>query len=71
MSMEYIRKTYNVPAKRGMRIRFCGRYGVIVGSLGARLRARVDGMGIVSLHPTWEMLYMPNAPAQGGEGRTE
>ena len=71
MSMDYIRKTYNVPAKRGGRIRFQGRAGVIVGARDARLRARFDGIGTVALHPTWEIEYLPNAqadrPAKSGE----
>lgn len=60
MSMEYIRKTYKVPAKRGGRIRFQGREGVIVGARDARLRARFHGIGIVALHPAWEIEYLPN-----------
>ena len=66
MSMEYIRKTYNVPAKRGGRIRFQGRDGIIVGTRDARLRAHFDGIGTVALHPTWEIEYLPSKPAKRG-----
>lgn len=34
MSMEYIRRAYNVPAKRGQRVRFQGKPGTITGSKG-------------------------------------
>lgn len=48
MSMEYIRRTYNVPARRGCRImtKYHGKYvkGVITGSTNASwLRVRLDG----------------------------
>jgi hypothetical protein len=60
MSMEYIRKTYNIPAKRGKRIRFHGHDGVITGSLGCRLRARFGGISTALLHPTWDIEYLPD-----------
>lgn len=66
MSMEYIRKTYGVPAKRGARVRFTpngNRYlaheGVIIGSRGAYLRVRMgDEKKAGTYHPTWEMEYL-------------
>lgn len=65
MSMEYIRKTYGVPAKRGARVRFTpikkhiGHEGVIVGSRGPHIRVRMDGeKQICTYHPTWEMEYI-------------
>jgi hypothetical protein len=49
MSMQYIRKTYAVPAKRGAEIVYygggCDLVGVITGSSGA-------------LHPTWCVRYL-------------
>jgi hypothetical protein len=70
MSIQYIRDTYGVPAKRGGRIRFTGNdgseypgegiEGVIVGTRNARLRVRFDGSKrIESLHPTWMVEYLP------------
>jgi hypothetical protein len=60
MSMQYIRETYNVPAKRGGRVRYAGKYcGTITGARGAHLRIRLDRDGRVRLyHPTWEIEYL-------------
>lgn len=64
MSMEYIRKTYNVPAKRGGRILYTGdkgekRYGTIVGAIGQYLSIRLDGEKVPQYyHPTWELTYV-------------
>jgi hypothetical protein len=66
MSMEYIRKHYGVPAKRGARVRFTpnGRdkpacEGVITGSSGAHLCIRLDGEKRPGkYHPTWEIGYL-------------
>ncbi len=55
--MSYIRNHYKVPAKRGMRIRFQGREGVITGS-AAYLRVRMDDGERVHLHPTWQVEYL-------------
>lgn len=58
MSMEYIRRYYGVPAKRGMTITFQGEPCVIVGSQGAHLRVRVSWRKRpVPIHPTWEVVY--------------
>lgn len=56
--MDYIRRFYGVPAKRGRRVRFKGVPGTITGSCNARLRIRLDGdkrSGVY--HPTWEIEY--------------
>ena len=59
MSFEYIRETYNVPAKRGMKVIAQGRRGTIVGVKGPHLRIRIEGeKNILSFHPTWEMEYL-------------
>ena len=68
MSMDYIRRTYDVPAKRGARILFLDtggttHDGVIVGSRGMYLRARFPrftGRHIVTLHPTSNVRYLSN-----------
>lgn len=58
MSLQYIRDTYRVPAKRGGRVEFQGRPGTITSTDGARLRVRLDGdRRNVILHPTWEVTY--------------
>lgn len=71
--MEYIRKTYRVPAKRGARIEYDGdslakfikgflykpKRGTIVAARGGYIRVRFDNeTQIVSLHPTWEVEYL-------------
>lgn len=64
MSMDYIRKTYGVPAKRGGTVRYTPplhdpRKGTIVGSRDAYLRVRLDGeKRTVFLHPTWCVEYV-------------
>ena len=60
MSMEYICKTYGVPAKQGGRILYRGKeHGVIVGSEGHYLRVKMDNERVIlSYHPTWEMRYL-------------
>jgi hypothetical protein len=68
MSMDYIRRTYGVPARRGGRIAFTtaakAAQGSIVGARGQYLRVRMDGSGMThSLHPTWMVVYLtPNVP---------
>lgn len=67
MSMDYVRKTYGVPAKRGGRIRFTGDCEPIEGTILSathRLRVRFDGSKArVWLHPTWCVEYLDSTPA--------
>ena len=57
--MDYIRKTYGVPAKRGGRVTFCGCPGTITGARYGRLRVRFDGeKDAVPLHPTYNIVYL-------------
>jgi hypothetical protein len=63
MSMEYIRKTYRVPAQRGGRVRFNGYDGPLDGTIksadGQYLRVQFDGQKRpVTLHPTWKVEYL-------------
>lgn len=59
MSFEYIRKHYNVPAKKGGRISYDGKFGTIINSRGAYLRIRLDGeTRIGSYHPDWNIEYI-------------
>jgi hypothetical protein len=65
MSMQVIRGWYNVPAKRGARIRYTGekspQLGTIVASKGSYIRIRMDGeKRAESYHPTWEIEYLDN-----------
>lgn len=71
--MEYIRKYYNVPAKRGARIEYYGdslakfimgflyqpKRGTIVAARNGYLRVRFDDNNrIATLHPTWNVRYL-------------
>lgn len=65
MSMEWIRKSYGVPAKRGGRIEYTGgrapEFGTIVSAREGRLRIRLDGMEYtrpLPFHPTYELRYL-------------
>lgn len=72
MSMKYIRRTYGVPAKRGVRVEFTDStgsvFGTIVGSSGQYLRIRWDHSGRTSnIHPTWNMVYLLSQQGVSGE----
>lgn len=72
VSIEYIRKTYGVPAWRGGRVIFHaleGRtYGTITGSKNALLRIRMDDGYRGLYHPTFKLEYL--APQTTPEGTT-
>lgn len=55
--MKWVRDHYDVPAKRGGRIRFEGRLGTIA-SATHYLRVRMDDGQRVLLHPTWRVIYL-------------
>lgn len=66
--MEYIRRSYGVPAKRGMRICYSAEgpgepNGTITGARDARLLIRLDGWPKrrrpLAFHPTWNIHYPP------------
>lgn len=65
MSLEYIRRYYDVPAYRDRRVRYTGgkepREGVITNSFGQYLRIRFDGETETEpgkFHPTWKIEYL-------------
>ena len=70
MSLEYIRRTYDVPAKRGMRVRYTDGHGSIwegkiTTSQGAYLQILVDDRADgyrrrLNLHPTYNVEYLPS-----------
>ena len=77
MSMEYIRRTYNVPAKRGGRVIYTDSNGVVFhctiksattsGHLMVLVDDRVPGYrDRLKLHPTWRLEYLktPNVGAK-------
>jgi hypothetical protein len=64
MSMDYIRRSYGVPAKRGARVTWWDCMtdrqvqGTIVGARGHYLRIRFDDEARTrTLHPTWRIGY--------------
>ena len=69
MSLDYIRRAYGVPAKRGVRVRYTDEQGArwngrITSALGSRLRVLVDDRvpgyrGRLILHPTYRVEYLP------------
>jgi hypothetical protein len=62
--MEYIRKWYGVPAKRGSRVIYKGMPAVIVASHGPYLRLRIEGMKrIATVHPD-DIDYSPIRDAE-------
>jgi hypothetical protein len=66
MNLEYIRKTYNVPAKRFGRVIYTGNgkniSGTITGADGGLLRIRLDGdTHSCKFHPTWKITYLAEA----------
>lgn len=63
MSMAWVRKRYNVPAKRGGRVSYtgCGKdeLGTIRSASGGYLRIQLDGLKITHVfHPTWKLEYL-------------
>lgn len=63
MSIDYIRRQYSVPAKKGGRVEYTGNdkpeFGTICGAQGAHLTIRLDGMKhTMPYHPTWKLRYL-------------
>ena len=65
MSIAWVRKHYNVPAQRGMRVRYTGEgsdkpeLGTITGAKSGHLLIRLDGVKhSMPFHPTWELEYL-------------
>ena len=61
--MEWVRKTYGVPAKRGVRVEYTGeispQIGTITSAKDGYIRVRMDGDNYSGIyHPTWEMRYL-------------
>ena len=71
MSLEWIRRQYGVPARRGQAVRYTGGSkpiaGVITGSnaTGAYIRVRMENGNVCNFHPTWEIEYLPKDSPDG------
>jgi hypothetical protein len=66
MTMEYIRRAYGVPAKRGMRVSYTGEgrseLGTIKSANGARLMIKLDTVRhTMPFHPTWKLEYLSHS----------
>lgn len=71
MTLDWIRKNYRVPAKRGGRVEYTGNgrpeLGTICGANGSRLSIRLDGVRhAMPFHPRWRLryLYAPALPKE-------
>lgn len=73
MSLDWIRKNYDVPAKRGGRVEYTGEgrpeLGTICEAQGAHLSIRLDGKKhTLAFHPTWKLRYLDDADAPSPQG---
>lgn len=64
--MEWIRKSYGVPAKRGGRVRYLSAGGPVLGTIRGtrhgRLLVQLDGdKTSLPFHPTWNLEYLEAA----------
>lgn len=62
-NFEWIRKNYDVPAKRGGRVEYtgsgCSRLGTIKSVSGPHLMIVLDGSKhAMPFHPTWKLRYL-------------
>jgi hypothetical protein len=67
--MDYVRRTYGVPARRGLRVTVDGKPGVITRATHY-VFVRFDGTDYSrACHPTWRVDYAPDAaPSPGAPG---
>lgn len=80
MSIAWVRKHYNVPAKVGGRVEYTGeskpQLGTICGTSGGHLSIKLDGVKhSMPFHPTWKLRYLddessPIPPAYRGDQAT-
>jgi hypothetical protein len=69
MSIDWIRKSYQVPAKVGGRVEYTGGktpcFGTITGARGGHLRIKLDGdFSSNPYHPTWELRYLDDTATE-------
>lgn len=58
LSLDYVRRYYGVPARRGMRVTCDGKPGTLTTGDGAHIRVRLDGeKHSGNYHPTWRVTY--------------
>lgn len=70
MTMQWVRSTYGVPAKRGGRIAYTANgiesFATILGATHL-LHVRFDSGLEAHLHPTWKVRYVDPQPSRSGE----
>ncbi|RRH98058.1 hypothetical protein EH240_19875 [Mesorhizobium tamadayense] len=69
MSIAWIRKSYNVPAKVGGRVEYTGdgksEFGTITSATNGRLNIRLDRFKHpMPFHPTWKLRYLDSEATQ-------
>lgn len=69
-SMEWVRESYSVPAKRGGRVEYTDgnevRFGTITSASNGRLNIRLDGIKrAMPFHPTWGLRYLDSPSHRG------
>lgn len=73
MSIDWIRRQYGVPAKKGGRVEYAGgsepQMGTICGADGGHLTIRLDGMKhTMPYHPTWKLRYLDGEASASTNG---
>lgn len=74
MSLDWIRRNYLVPARRGARVAYDGtmgkpRHGTVVGARQQYLKILIDGDTKPGLyHPTWMIRFLPAETGMAGNG---
>ena len=63
MSMEWIKRNYSVPVKKGARVEYTGgkkpKLGTITGTEGQYILIRLDAEKVSHpYHPTWKLRYL-------------
>jgi len=73
MTMAYIRDFYGVPAKRGEKVLYKGKHGIITRSKNAYLWVRMDEVDISLLvHPADKnLIYLVESKVKNFEIKTE
>jgi hypothetical protein len=67
--LDYIRSTYQAPARTGDRVTVDGKLGLITGALSGRLMVRFERAGrAIPCHPAWRVEYLdaPGGPVMLG-----
>lgn len=65
----WINQTYGLDVQVGDELLFCGKKGVVVEDHGDYVGVRMFGSPHVgSIHPTWNVEYLPTGRASSGAG---